>query len=127
MSRTGPLCSLSPPLTARTLASLASRAIEAVLYGYYVDEERFLLEGGELKKQRLSAVRKDNMSEVPLSRVCAGRVRLAKWGSFQLMCIGGQGEGAVLRSESEHILRGRKAECQRRHPPRRSCEKIGIF
>jgi hypothetical protein len=43
------------------------RAIEAVLYGYYVDEEKFLREGGALKKQRISAVRKDNLREVPLA------------------------------------------------------------
>jgi hypothetical protein len=43
------------------------RAIEAVLYGYYVDEEQFLREGGTLEKQRVSAVRKDNLSEVPLA------------------------------------------------------------
>jgi hypothetical protein len=43
------------------------RAIEAVLYGYYVDEEKFLREGGTLEKQRISAVRKDNLSEVPLA------------------------------------------------------------
>jgi hypothetical protein len=43
------------------------RAIEPVLYGYYVDEEKFLREGGTLEKQRISAVRKDNLSEVPLA------------------------------------------------------------
>lgn len=43
------------------------RAIEAVLYGYYVDEERFLKEGGTLQGQRLTSVRKDNLSEVPLA------------------------------------------------------------
>jgi hypothetical protein len=43
------------------------RAIEAVLYGYYVDEERFLKEGGALQSQRLASVRKDNLSEVPLA------------------------------------------------------------
>jgi hypothetical protein len=42
------------------------RAIEAVLYGYYVDEERFLRDGGELKGQRLESVTKDNGSEVPV-------------------------------------------------------------
>lgn len=43
------------------------RGIEAVLYGYYVDEERFLLEGGELRGQQLRSVQKDNLSEVPLA------------------------------------------------------------
>lgn len=43
------------------------RAIEAVLYGYYVDEEEFLRQGGTLEKQRLSAVRKENLNEVPLA------------------------------------------------------------
>lgn len=43
------------------------RAIEAVLYGYYVDEERFLKEGGTLQGQQLTSVRKDNLSEVPLA------------------------------------------------------------
>jgi hypothetical protein len=43
------------------------RAIEAVLYGYYVDEERFLKEGGSLQSQRLTSVRKDNRSEVRLA------------------------------------------------------------
>jgi hypothetical protein len=43
------------------------RAIEAVLYGYYVDEEKFLREGGTLEKQRLVTVHKDNLSEVPLA------------------------------------------------------------
>jgi hypothetical protein len=38
------------------------RAIEAVLFGYYVDEERFLRHGGELKGQRLESVTKDNRS-----------------------------------------------------------------
>jgi hypothetical protein len=46
---------------------ICQRAIEAVLYGYYVDEERFLREGGALKGQRLESVRKDNLSEVPLA------------------------------------------------------------
>jgi hypothetical protein len=43
------------------------RAIEAVLYGYYVDEERFLREGGSLQGQHLASVQKDNRSEVPLA------------------------------------------------------------
>ena len=42
------------------------RAIEAVLYGYYVDEKRFLREGGALKGQRLESVIKDNGSPVPV-------------------------------------------------------------
>jgi hypothetical protein len=42
------------------------RAIEAVLFGYYVDEDRFLREGGALKGQRLESVIKDNGSPVPL-------------------------------------------------------------
>jgi hypothetical protein len=43
------------------------RAIEAVLYGYYVDEEKFLREGGTLEKQCISGIRKDNLSEVSLA------------------------------------------------------------
>ncbi len=43
------------------------RAIEAVLYGYYVDEERFLREGETLQGQHLTSVRKNNLSEVPLA------------------------------------------------------------
>jgi hypothetical protein len=42
------------------------RASEAVLFGYYIDEERFLREGGALKGQRLESVIKDNGSPVPL-------------------------------------------------------------
>jgi hypothetical protein len=42
------------------------RAIEAVLYGYYVDEERFLKEGGVLKGQRVHSVTKDNGSPIPV-------------------------------------------------------------
>jgi hypothetical protein len=52
----------------RPFAQLAcQRAIEAVLYGYYVDEERILRDGGELKGQRLESVKKDNGSPVPLA------------------------------------------------------------
>jgi hypothetical protein len=40
------------------------RAIEAVLYGYYVDEERFLQEGGALQGRHVSAVTKNNLSKV---------------------------------------------------------------
>lgn len=40
------------------------RAIEAVLYGYYVDEEKFLREGGKLQGRLLQSVRKDNLSDV---------------------------------------------------------------
>jgi hypothetical protein len=40
------------------------RAIEAVLYGYYVDEERFLQEGGALQGKHVSAVTKNNLSKV---------------------------------------------------------------
>lgn len=43
------------------------RAIEAVLYGYYVDEERFLREGGTLEGQHISLVTKDNLSEVSVA------------------------------------------------------------
>jgi len=42
------------------------RAIEAVLYGYYVDEERFFREGGALKGERVESVIKDNKSPVPV-------------------------------------------------------------
>jgi hypothetical protein len=42
------------------------RAIEAVLFGYYVDEERFLREGGTLEGQRIESVSKDNKSPVPV-------------------------------------------------------------
>ena len=40
------------------------RAIEAVLLGYYVDEETFLQEGGELKGQYLNSITKDSGSPV---------------------------------------------------------------
>ncbi|TKV80133.1 glycosaminoglycan attachment site [Bradyrhizobium elkanii] len=42
------------------------RAIEAVLFGYYVDEERYLREGGELKGHQIECVLKDNGSPVDL-------------------------------------------------------------
>src|SRR5271156_4328540 len=42
------------------------RAIEAVLFGYYVDEERFLKEGGTLGGKRIESVSKDNKSPVPV-------------------------------------------------------------
>jgi hypothetical protein len=42
------------------------RAIEAVLFGYYVDEERFLREGGTLKGHHIESVTKDNKSPVPV-------------------------------------------------------------
>jgi hypothetical protein len=42
------------------------RAIEAVLYGYYVDEERFLRQGGALEGHRIESVTKDNKSPVPV-------------------------------------------------------------
>ena len=42
------------------------RAIEAVLFGYYVDEERFLKEGGTLQGKRIESVTKDNKSPVPV-------------------------------------------------------------
>jgi hypothetical protein len=48
-------------------AILASqRAIEAVLFGYYVDEERYLREGGELKGYEVESVAKDNGRSVDL-------------------------------------------------------------
>jgi hypothetical protein len=40
------------------------RAIEAVLSGYYVDEEKFLREGGTLRGRSLDSVKKDNLSDV---------------------------------------------------------------
>jgi hypothetical protein len=42
------------------------RAIEAVLFGYYVDEERFLREGSALEGKRIESVTKDNKSPVPV-------------------------------------------------------------
>ena len=42
------------------------RAIEAVLFGYYVDEERYLKEGGVLEGKRIESVTKDNKSPVPV-------------------------------------------------------------
>lgn len=52
----------------RPFAQLAcQRAIEAVLYGYYVDEERFIRDGGSLVGQRIGSVTKDNLSEVPVA------------------------------------------------------------
>jgi hypothetical protein len=51
----------------RPFAQLTSqRAIEAVLHGYYVDEERFLRDGGALKGYQIAAVTKDNQSDVPV-------------------------------------------------------------
>jgi hypothetical protein len=43
------------------------RAVEAVLYGYYVDEESFLREGGQLRGQHLRTVKKDSGRPVPLA------------------------------------------------------------
>jgi hypothetical protein len=46
-------------------AILASqRAIEAVLFGHYVDEEKYLREGDELKGYEIDSVAKDNGSSV---------------------------------------------------------------
>jgi hypothetical protein len=42
------------------------RAIEAALFGYYVDEERYLREGGELKGYEVGSVAKDSGSPVGL-------------------------------------------------------------
>jgi hypothetical protein len=42
------------------------RSIEAVLYGYYIDEERFLRAGGELKKEHRDTIVKDNGSQIPI-------------------------------------------------------------
>jgi hypothetical protein len=42
------------------------RAIEAVLFGYYVDEERYLRDGGNLKGRQIENVLKDNGSTVDL-------------------------------------------------------------
>jgi hypothetical protein len=51
----------------RPFAPLAcQRAVEAVLYGYYVDEEKYLREGGELKGTRLDSVTKGSGNPVPL-------------------------------------------------------------
>jgi hypothetical protein len=48
-------------------AFLASqRAIEAALFGYYVDEEKYLREGGELKGYEIDSVSKDSGSPVGL-------------------------------------------------------------
>ena len=48
-------------------AILASqRAIEAVLFGYYVDEEKYLREGGQLRGYEIDSVAKDNGSSVNL-------------------------------------------------------------
>lgn len=48
------------------------RAIEAVLFGYYVDEERFLREGGTLEGQHIESVAKDNKSPVPVGIFARG-------------------------------------------------------
>lgn len=45
----------------------SQRAIEAALFGYYVDEERYLREGGELRGHQVGAVVKDNGSSVELA------------------------------------------------------------
>jgi hypothetical protein len=42
------------------------RSIEAALYGYYIDEERFLRDGGELEKEHRDTIIKDNGSEIPI-------------------------------------------------------------
>jgi hypothetical protein len=63
----GHSCWLLLPLIAPYARLACQRAIEAVLYGYYVDEERFLKEGGALVGQWLTSVRKNNLSEVPLA------------------------------------------------------------
>jgi hypothetical protein len=48
-------------------AFLASqRTIEAALFGYYVDEEKYLREGGELRGYEVGSVAKDNGSAVGL-------------------------------------------------------------
>lgn len=48
-------------------AILASqRAIEAVLFSYYVDEERYLRDGGELKGRKVESIAKNNGSPVNL-------------------------------------------------------------
>ena len=43
------------------------RTIEAVLFGYYVDEERYLKEGGTLEGKRTESVTNDNKSPVPVA------------------------------------------------------------
>lgn len=42
------------------------RSIEAVLYGYYIDEERFLREGGQLQKEYRDTIVKDNGKQIPI-------------------------------------------------------------
>jgi hypothetical protein len=42
------------------------RAIEAALFGYYVDEEKYIREGGELKGYEVESIEKDNGSSVNL-------------------------------------------------------------
>ena len=43
-----------------------------MLFGYYVDEERFLREGGTLEGQHIDSVAKDNKSPVPVGIFASG-------------------------------------------------------
>jgi hypothetical protein len=56
------VCAFDRPFAMLT----CQRAIEAVLFGYYVDEEKFLNEGGTLEGKRIESVTKDNKSPVPV-------------------------------------------------------------
>ena len=42
------------------------RSIEAALFGYYIDEERFLRDGGELEREHRDTIVKDNGSQIPI-------------------------------------------------------------
>jgi hypothetical protein len=44
----------------------SQRTIEAALFGYYVDEEKYLREGGELKGYEVESVAKDNGSSIDI-------------------------------------------------------------
>jgi hypothetical protein len=50
----------------RPHALACQRAIEALLHGYYVDEEAFLREGGTLTGKQRHSVTKDNGTDIPL-------------------------------------------------------------
>ncbi len=101
------------------------RAIEAVLYGYYVDEERFLREGGALQGQRLTSVRKNNLSDVALA--VFGRAEFAWLSAVIFSSCASWGKVRALSSDPNpniffealrlnangvmpHLVRARKSE-----------------
>lgn len=101
------------------------RAIEAVLYGYYVDEEKFLREGGELERERIATARKNNLSEVPLAVFAMQEFAwlsavlfssCASWGKVRALCSDPNPniffEAVKLNTAGvvPHVVRARKSE-----------------